>query len=51
MFSGFTPYVNEAAAECGVAPRDLWHALREPSIIAGQESIIREIALELVAVS
>lgn len=51
VFSGFAPYVSQAAEEFGIAQRDLWQALGERSIIAGQESIIREIAMELAAAS
>lgn len=49
VFSGFAKPVARAAAEFGVDPRDVFFRLGERKAVAGQESLIIEVAKELAA--
>ena len=48
VFSGYAPQVAEISAEMGMSARELWSALGERRLVAGQESMIREIAQDLM---
>jgi 4-hydroxy 2-oxovalerate aldolase len=47
VFSGFIKQVNSVAAEHGVDPRDIFFELGRRKAVAGQESLILEVALAL----
>jgi 4-hydroxy 2-oxovalerate aldolase len=49
VFSGYGPPVARIAAEFGVDPRDVFFALGERKVVAGQEDLILEVAAELKA--
>ena len=49
VFSGFAPQVKAVSAEFGIDVSTLWQALGERRLVAGQESLIREIAQEVVS--
>jgi 4-hydroxy 2-oxovalerate aldolase len=49
VFSGFIKQVNEIGAEQGVDPRDIFFELGRRNAVAGQESLILEVALDLKA--
>ena len=49
VFSGFAKPVARAAAEYGVDPREIFFRLGERKAVAGQESLIIEVASELAA--
>jgi 4-hydroxy 2-oxovalerate aldolase len=49
VFSGFIRPVNAIAKEHGVDPRDIFFALGKRKAVAGQESLILEVAIELAA--
>ena len=49
VFSGFAKPVDRAAKEYGVDPRDIFFALGKRNAVAGQESLIFEVAQELAA--
>jgi 4-hydroxy 2-oxovalerate aldolase len=49
VFSGFARHVKTAAEEHGVDPRDIFFALGKRKVVAGQESLIVEVARELAA--
>ena len=48
VFSGFAPQVKQLAEEFGVSQEDLWQELGKRRLVAGQESMIREIAQDLM---
>ena len=48
VFSGFAPQVNQVSIEFGVSQEDLWQELGRRRLVAGQESMIREIAEDLM---
>jgi 4-hydroxy 2-oxovalerate aldolase len=48
VFSGFAPQVKSLANEYGISQEDLWQELGRRRLVAGQESMIREIALDLM---
>jgi 4-hydroxy 2-oxovalerate aldolase len=48
VFSGYAPQVQAIAEELDLAPALLWKELGSRNVVAGQESIIREIALDLM---
>jgi len=50
VFSGFIKQVNSIGAEHGVDPRDIFFELGRRNAVAGQESLILEVALGLKAV-
>ncbi len=47
VFSGYAPQVKQISSEFGLRPDELWQALADHKVIAAQESMIREIAIEL----
>jgi len=47
VFSGFIKQVNSISAEHGVDPRDIFFELGRRNAVAGQESLILEVALAL----
>ncbi|PJE64617.1 MAG: 4-hydroxy-2-oxovalerate aldolase [Candidatus Ryanbacteria bacterium CG10_big_fil_rev_8_21_14_0_10_43_42] len=47
VFSGFAPHVNRIAMEFGVDPRDIFVELGKRNVVAGQEDIIVDVAVEL----
>ena len=49
VFSGFSRHVNQISAEHGVDPRDIFFELGKRKVVAGQESLILEVALELAS--
>lgn len=49
VFSGFAKPVDKAAKEYGIDPRDIFFALGKRNAVAGQESLIYEVAQELAA--
>jgi len=49
VFSGFVKQVNTIGAEHGVDPRDIFFELGRRNAVAGQESLILEVALDLKA--
>lgn len=49
VFSGFIKQVNSIGAEHGVDPRDIFFELGHRNAVAGQESLILEVALTLKA--
>jgi len=48
VFSGFAPQVRQIAAEFGLSQEDLWQEMGKRRLVAGQESMIREIAQDLM---
>jgi 4-hydroxy 2-oxovalerate aldolase len=49
VFSGFAKHVDLAASETGVDPRDIFFELGRRKAVAGQESLILEVALDLAS--
>ncbi|HEY3328875.1 MAG TPA: 4-hydroxy-2-oxovalerate aldolase [Capsulimonadaceae bacterium] len=49
VFSGFAKHVDRVSAEYGLDPRDVFFALGKRQVVAGQEDVIIEVALELAA--
>lgn len=47
VFSGFAPHVMRVAAEFNVDPRDIFMELGRRNVVAGQEDIIVDVAVEL----
>jgi 4-hydroxy 2-oxovalerate aldolase len=47
VFSGFIKQVNRIGAEHGIDPRDIFFELGRRNAVAGQESLILEVALQL----
>jgi 4-hydroxy 2-oxovalerate aldolase len=47
VFSGYAPQVKQISMEFGLDHSELWQALADHKIVAAQESMIREIAIEL----
>jgi 4-hydroxy 2-oxovalerate aldolase len=47
VFSGFAPHVKKAAERFGVDPRDIFMELGRSGIVAGQEDVIVDVALDL----
>jgi 4-hydroxy 2-oxovalerate aldolase len=48
VFSGYAPQVKQIASEMGIEIHDLWQAMAERKLVPGQESMIREIAQDLM---
>lgn len=48
VFSGYAPQVNQIANELGIEVSDLWREMGKRKLVAGQESMIREIANDLM---
>ena len=49
VFSGFAKHVERISKEYGVDPRDVFFELGRRKVVAGQEDLIIEVAMELVA--
>lgn len=49
VFSGFAKHVERIAGEYGVDPRDVFFELGRRKVVAGQEDLIIEVAMELAA--
>jgi 4-hydroxy 2-oxovalerate aldolase len=49
VFSGFAKHVERISKEYGVDPRDLFFELGRRKVVAGQEDLIIEVAIELAA--
>jgi len=49
VFSGFAKHVGQAATDFQVDPRDIFFGLGQRNAVAGQESLIIEVAQDLVA--
>lgn len=47
VFSGYTPQVESLSIELGVDKQALWNAIAGRKLVAGQESMLREIAQDL----
>lgn len=48
VFSGYAPQVKLVADEMGIEISELWHAMAQRKLVPGQESMIREIAQDLM---
>jgi 4-hydroxy 2-oxovalerate aldolase len=48
VFSGYAPQVKQIATEMGIEIHELWQAMAERKLVPGQESMIREIAQDLM---
>lgn len=48
VFSGYAPQVRQLATEFGVPAGDLWSEIGKRKLVAGQESMLREIAYDLM---
>ena len=48
VFSGYAPQVKALAQELGIEPETLWSEIAKRRLVAGQESMIREIAQDLM---
>lgn len=48
VFSGFAPHVKRVSQEYGISQEDLWTELGKRRLVAGQESMIREVAKDLM---
>ena len=48
VFSGYAPQVAEVSDEFGISTQELWAELGKRRLVAGQESMIREIAHDLM---
>jgi 4-hydroxy 2-oxovalerate aldolase len=48
VFSGYAPQVRQIAEELGITSQDLWEEIGKRKLVAGQESMIREIAQDLM---
>lgn len=48
VFSGFSKHVTRISSEYGVDARDVWFALGERKVVAGQEDLIIEVVLDLL---
>lgn len=51
VFSGYAPQVQAVSEELNLEPGRLWRELGARNVVAGQESIIREIARDLMDLS
>ena len=50
VFSGFAPQVKQISNEFGISQEELWQELGRRRLVAGQESMIREIAQDLMSI-
>ena len=48
VFSGYAPQVKLLASELGIEDSVLWREMANRRLVAGQESMIREIAQDLM---
>ena len=47
VFSGYAPLVKNLAIEFSISRSKLWKIIGEKNLVAGQETVLREIAQEL----
>jgi 4-hydroxy 2-oxovalerate aldolase len=48
VFSGYAPFVKLISEEFGINPNNLWGEISKRKLVAGQESMVREIAQDLM---
>jgi 4-hydroxy 2-oxovalerate aldolase len=48
VFSGYAPQVRQLVSEFGIPAGDLWSEIGKRKLVAGQESMLREIAYDLM---
>ena len=48
VFSGYAPQVNSISEEFGIDAKLIWEELGKRKLVAGQESMVREIAQDLM---
>jgi 4-hydroxy 2-oxovalerate aldolase len=48
VFSGYAPQVKQISSEMGIEQEELWNEIGRRRLVAGQESMIREIAQDLM---
>jgi hypothetical protein len=48
VFSGYAPQVHLISEELGLDSHSLWREMANRKLVAGQESMIREIAQDLM---
>jgi 4-hydroxy 2-oxovalerate aldolase len=48
VFSGYAPQVKALALELGIEPTEIWKEMSKRKLVAGQESMVREIAQDLM---
>lgn len=48
VFSGFAPHVKSISEEFGIESTELWSEIGKRKLVAGQESMIREVAQDLM---
>ena len=48
VFSGYAPFVKQISDELGINPNNLWDEISKRKLVAGQESMVREIAQDLM---
>ena len=48
VFSGYAPQVKQISKELGLEVSELWQEMGKRKLVAGQESMIREIANDLM---
>ena len=48
VFSGYAPQVKALALELGIEPNEIWKEMSKRKLVAGQESMVREIAQDLM---
>jgi 4-hydroxy 2-oxovalerate aldolase len=48
VFSGFAPHVKAISEELGIESTELWDEIGKRKLVAGQESMIREVAQDLM---
>jgi 4-hydroxy 2-oxovalerate aldolase len=48
VFSGFAPHVKALSEELGIESTELWDEIGKRKLVAGQESMIREVAQDLM---
>jgi 4-hydroxy 2-oxovalerate aldolase len=48
VFSGFAPHVKSISEEFGIESTELWFEIGKRKLVAGQESMIREVAQDLM---
>ena len=48
VFSGYAPQVKALATELGIEPTEIWKEMSKRKLVAGQESMVREIAWDLM---
>jgi hypothetical protein len=48
VFSGYAPQVKSVSEELGIDSQYLWEEISKRKLVAGQESMVREIAQDLM---